>query len=143
MTQSYIAKVEIDVDATPSAVWKALTDPELIAKYFFGSQVHTDWQPGSPIVWKGEYQGKEYEDKGEILEVQPNRLLRVTHFSPMTGQPDEPENYHTLTYDLDEHDGATRVTLSQDNNASEDEAERSTANWETVLKGLKQTVENA
>lgn len=141
MTQSYIAKAEIDVNATPSQVWKALTDPELIAKYFFGTQVQTDWQPGSPIVWKGEYQDKEYEDKGEILEVQPNRRLRVTHFSPMTGLPDEPENYHSLTYDLDDRDGVTHVSLSQDNNGSEDEAERSTANWETVLKGLKQTVE--
>jgi uncharacterized protein YndB with AHSA1/START domain len=106
------------------------------------AQVQTDWQPGSPIVWKGEYQGKKYEDKGEILEVQPNRLLRVTHFSPMTGLPDEPRNYHTVTYDLDDRDGRTHVCLSQDNNGSEDEAERSTANWETVLKGLRQTVES-
>jgi uncharacterized protein YndB with AHSA1/START domain len=143
MTQSYIAKVEIDVDATPPAVWKALTDPELVAEYFFGAQVQTDWRPGSPIVWKGEYGGRAYEDKGEILEVQPNRLLRLTHFSPMSGLPDEPQNYHTLTYDLDERGAGTRVTLSQDNNGSEDEAERSTANWETVLKGLKRTVESA
>ncbi|MDT5092879.1 MAG: hypothetical protein QOH60_2242 [Mycobacterium sp.] len=141
MTQSYIAEVEIEVNATPAEVWTALTDPELIAKYFFGTQVQTDWQPGSPIVWKGEYQGNKYEDKGEILEVQQNRLLRFTHFSPMTGQPDEPQNYHTLTYELDDRDGRTHVSLSQDNNASAEEAEHSTANWETVLKGLKETVE--
>jgi uncharacterized protein YndB with AHSA1/START domain len=141
MTQSYIAKVEVDVNATPSDVWRALTEPELIAKYFFGSQVQTDWQPGSPIVWKGEYQGKEYEDKGEVVEVQPNRLLRVTHFSPMAGLPDEPENYHTLTYELVERDDGTHVTLSQDNNGSENEAQRNSANWETVLKGLRKTVE--
>jgi uncharacterized protein YndB with AHSA1/START domain len=141
MTQSYIAEVEIEVNATPAEVWTALTDPELIAKYFFGTQVQTDWQPGSPIVWKGDYQGNKYEDKGEILEVQQNRLLRFTHFSPMTGQPDEPQNYHTLTYELDDRDGRTHVSLSQDNNASAEEAEHSTANWETVLKGLKETVE--
>ena len=143
MTESYIAAAEIDIDGAPTAVWKALTDPELVAKYFFGTQVQTDWKPGSPIVWKGEYEGKKYEDKGEILEVQPNRLLRVTHFSPMIGLADKPENYHTLTYDLDERGGSTHVTLSQDNNSSEEEAERSTANWETVLTGLKKTVENA
>jgi uncharacterized protein YndB with AHSA1/START domain len=143
MIESYIAKAEIDIEGAPTAVWKALTDPELVAKYFFGTQVQTDWQPGSPIVWKGEYEGKKYEDKGEILDVQPNRLLRVTHFSPMTGLADKPENYHTLTYALDERGGSTHVTLSQDNNGSEEEAERSTANWETVLAGLKKTVENA
>jgi uncharacterized protein YndB with AHSA1/START domain len=136
-----VAKAEIDVAAPASDVWEALTDPKLIAKYFFGSQVKTDWQPGSPIVWKGEYEGKSYEDKGEIVDVEPNRRLRVTHFSPMTGLPDRPENYHTVTYDLDEQDGGTHVTLSQDNNGSEEEAERSTANWEMVLSGLKKTVE--
>jgi uncharacterized protein YndB with AHSA1/START domain len=142
MTESYIAKAEIDVAAPASRVWKALTDPETIAKYFFGSQVQTDWQPGSPIVWKGEYEGKRYEDKGEILEVEQNRLLRVTHFSPMTGLPDKPENYHTLTYTLDERGGSTHVSLSQDNNGSEAEAERATANWMTMLNGLKSTVES-
>jgi uncharacterized protein YndB with AHSA1/START domain len=137
-----IAKAEIDVTAPVASVWKALTDPGIIAKYFFGSQVRTDWQPGSPIVWQGEYEGKQYEDKGEILEVEQNRLLRMTHFSPMTGLPDEPENYHTLTYTLDERGGSTHVSLSQDNNGSEADAERATANWATMLEGLKSTVES-
>jgi uncharacterized protein YndB with AHSA1/START domain len=138
-----VAKAEIDVAASASEVWKALTDPETIAKYFFGSQVQTDWRPGSPIVWVGEYEGNRYEDRGEILEVEENRLLRMTHFSPTTGLADKPENYHTLTYKLDERGGSTHVSLSQDNNASEAEAERATANWVTMLKGLKQTVERA
>lgn len=141
MTQSYIAKAEIDVAAPVSEVWRALTDADLIAKYFFGSRVETDWRPGSSITWKGEYNGKAFEDKGKVLEVEENRLLKVTHFSPLSGQPDEPENYHTLTYTLDEHDGGTHLELSQDNNGSEEEAEHSKANWETMLAGLKKTVE--
>ncbi|HEY7052089.1 MAG TPA: SRPBCC family protein [Mycobacterium sp.] len=141
MTESYIAKAEVDVDAPASGVWHALTDPDKVAQYFFGSRVETDWQPGSPIVWKGEYNGKAFEDKGEILEVQPNRLLKMSHFSPMSGQPDKLENYHTLTYELDERDGATHVSLSQDNNGSEEEAQRATANWEAMLAGLKKTAE--
>lgn len=143
MTQSYVANAEIDVAAPVSEVWKALTDPEAIAKYFFGSQVVTDWKPGSPIVWKGQYQGKQYEDKGQILEVKPNRRLQMTHFSPMAGLPDEPENYHTLTYVLDERNGGTHVELRQDNNGSQEEADRSRANWESMLKGLKAMVEGA
>ncbi|MBV8965636.1 MAG: SRPBCC domain-containing protein [Mycobacteriaceae bacterium] len=138
-----IAKAEIDVKAPAAQVWNALTDPDKIAKYFFGSQVQTDWRPGSPIVWRGEYNGNRYEDKGEVLEVDENRLLRVTHFSPMSGLPDTPENYHTLTYTLDERADGTRVSLSQDNNASQDEADRATANWRAMLEGLKSTVEGS
>jgi hypothetical protein len=65
----------------------------------------------------------------------------VTHFSPLSGQEDLPENYHTLLYELEEHDGNTRVSLSQDNNPSEEAAKHSRANWEQMLSGLKQVVE--
>ena len=92
----HVAVAEADIDAPRSKVWRALMDPEQIRKYMFGSRVETDWEPGSRITWTGEYEGKWYEDKGEILEVVPNRRLKVTHFSPLSGEEDAPENYHTL-----------------------------------------------
>ena len=138
----HVATAETEIDASPDQVWSALTDPEQIKKYMFGSQVETDWQPGSPIVWKGEYEGKQYEDKGEIVEIEPERRLKMTHFSPLGGQEDVPENYHTLLYGLEAQDGKTRVSLSQDNNPSEEAAEHSKANWEQMLTGLKQVVES-
>ena len=136
-----IARAEVDIAASPAEVWTALTDPKLIAQYFFGSRVQTDWQPGHPIRWTGEYQGKPYEDHGSVVEVEPERRLTVTHFSPMTGLPDAPENYHTITYDLEELGGSTRVSLHQDNNRDDAEAARSTENWRMMLAGLKKTVE--
>jgi uncharacterized protein YndB with AHSA1/START domain len=137
----HVATAEIEVDASRDRVWAALTDPDQIKEYMFGSEVLTDWSQGSPIVWKGEYEGKKYEDKGEILEIEPERRLKVTHFSPTSGQDDRPENYHTLLYELEERGGRTHVSLSQDNNPSEEAAEHSRANWEKMLEGLKQVVE--
>lgn len=139
----HIATAETEIDASPAEVWAALTDPEQIKQYMFGSHVETDWQPGSPIVWKGEYEGKSYEDKGEIVEIEPERRLKVTHFSPLSGQEDRPENYHSLLYELEESQGRTHVSLSQDNNPDEEAAERSRANWEKMLAGLKQVVEGS
>ena len=138
----HVATAETEISASPAQVWAALTDPEQIRKFMFGSQVETDWQPGSPIVWKGEYEGKAYEDKGEIVEVEPERLLKVTHYSPLSGQPDVPENYHTLTYELAKRDTRTHVSLSQDNNASEAEADHSRGMWEQLLSSLKEVVES-
>jgi uncharacterized protein YndB with AHSA1/START domain len=138
-----VATAEIDIAAPVSAVWNALTDPECIKQYFMGATVETDWQPGSPITWSGEYNGKPFADKGTIIEVQPERLLVLTHFSPMSGQPDAPENYHTITYHLAERDGKTRVSLNQDNNASDDEAEHARATWQSMLEGMKGIVEPA
>jgi uncharacterized protein YndB with AHSA1/START domain len=138
-----VATAEIDVDARADLVWQALTDPEMIKEYLFGSVVHTDWSPGSKIVWKGEFDGKPYEDKGEIVQFEPPRLLVLTHFSPMSGQADEPSNYHTLTYRLEPDGERTHVSLSQDNNASAEEAEHSRSTWDTVLTGLKRVVEQS
>ena len=139
----HVATAETEIDAPPAKVWEALTDPEQIKQYMFGSQVETDWREGSPIVWKGEYEGTKYEDKGEILEIEPERRLKVTHFSPLSGQEDRPENYHSLVYELEESRGRTHVSLSQDNNPDEEAAEHSRANWEKMLAGLKQVVEGS
>jgi uncharacterized protein YndB with AHSA1/START domain len=137
----HVATAEIEISASPEQVWTALTDPEQIKRFMFGSEVETDWRPGSPIAWKGVFEGKEYADKGEILEVQPGRRLRVTHFSPLSGQPDVPENYHTLTYELEKQGSMTHVSLSQDNNATEEEAEHSAGMWAKMLTDLKENVE--
>lgn len=137
----HVATAEADIRAPRSAVWRALTDPDQIQKYMFGSRVETDWKPGSRITWKGEYEGERYEDKGQVLEVEHERRLTLTHFSPLSGDEDVPENYHTLVYELDESDGTTHVSLSQDNNKSEEAAEHSRANWGNMLSGLKEVVE--
>jgi uncharacterized protein YndB with AHSA1/START domain len=136
-----IATAAVDIAATPQRVWTALTDADEVERYMFGSRVETDWKPGSPIVWKGEYEGRRYEDKGEVVEAQPGRRLVVTHFSPLSGQPDKPENYHTVSYELRGSGNGTHVELSQDNNGSAEEAEHSAANWQMMLNGLKQHIE--
>jgi uncharacterized protein YndB with AHSA1/START domain len=137
-----VATAQTDIDAPATQVWTALTDPDHIEQYMFGSRVETDWQVGSPIVWKGEWEGKAYEDKGEILAYEEPDRLSVTHFSPLSGQDDEPENYHTLVYELTEQDGRTHLELSQDGNTSEEEAEHSQANWQQMLGALKDHLES-
>jgi uncharacterized protein YndB with AHSA1/START domain len=137
----FVATAETEIHASPAQVWVALTDPKLIKLYMFGSQVETDWQQGSPIVWKGEYEGRTYEDKGTILEIETERHLKVTHFSPLSGLEDVPENYHTLVYELAANGDTTYVSLSQDKNASEAEAEHSKGMWGMMLAGLKKVVE--
>ena len=141
-TTDLIATTETTIDAPLAKVWNALVDPAIIKHYMFGADVVSDWGKGSPITWKGEYQGKRYEDKGKILEMQRGRRLRYSHFSPMAGLPDSPENYHTVTIDLDGSGEETRVSLTQDNNADEKAREHSEKNWATMLEGLKKYVED-
>ena len=139
----HVATAQCEIDAPPEKVWRALTDPQLIKKYMFGSEVRTDWKPGSPITWQGEFEGRKYMDKGEIITVEPGRRLENTHFSPLTGQEDRPENYHRVSYELQQTDGGTSVRLTQDNSSSAEEAEHSAATWQMMLDGLKKVAEQS
>jgi uncharacterized protein YndB with AHSA1/START domain len=142
MPRGFEGITTVTIHATPSEVWNALTNPEKVKQYMHGTDMSTDWKKGSPIVWKGEWKGRSYEDKGTVLAVEPQKLLKYTHWSPMGGSEDKPENYHTVTYELAGEDGRTTLTLTQDNNASQEEADRMAAdNWGPVLDGLKETVE--
>ena len=105
MTQVFQASTTVEIGATPERVWQTLVDPDLVARYMHGTAVETDWTVGSPIVWRGEWQGRSYEDKGEVLAFEPRRRLAVTHWSPLTGDADEPANYHHVTYELEPLDG--------------------------------------
>jgi len=137
----HVAHAETEISASPDQVWDALTDPEAISRFMFGSQVDTDWQVGSPITWTGEYDGTSFTDKGEILQADAPERLRLTHYSPMTGEPDAPESYHTLDYRLAPTEAGTRLTLDQDGNASEEQAEQFAGNWQTMLDQVKEYVE--
>ena len=138
---SVTAEASVHVDADRETVWRALTEPELIAQYLFGTQVDTDWAVGSAIVYRGEWKGEPYEDKGTILEFdKPNRIMS-TFFSALRGKPDVPENYQNVTYRIDDDGDGVLVTVIQDGNADEAEAAHSTANWATVLEGLRTVAE--
>jgi uncharacterized protein YndB with AHSA1/START domain len=141
MAASLVAHATMRIAAPRARVWQALVDPAEIKRYFFGTDVETTWAVGGPIFWRGEWQGQPYEDKGTVLRVEPERLLQFTHFSPLTGQPDEPASYHTITIELSGAGAETVVTLAQDNNATEDERAHFEANWNMVLGSLKALVE--
>jgi uncharacterized protein YndB with AHSA1/START domain len=124
-------------------VWDAFINPRTIKQYMFGTDVISDWKPGSPIVWKGEWQGRSYEDKGMIHQLQPERLLQYTHFSPVSGDPDTPESYHTVTIELTQAPQRTHVSLAQDNNHTEQSREHSERNWRMMLTTLKTLLERS
>lgn len=140
----HVAKAQVAVDASPGRTWQTLTDPERVKEWMAGTTLTTDWSVGGPITWAGEMDGRPYEDKGEVLEVDEPRRLSVTHYSPLMGQEDRPENYHTVTYTLEgEGDGPTTVRLEQDGNDSAEQAEQFSQNWQSMLEGLKSTAEGS
>ncbi|MCE8429665.1 MAG: SRPBCC domain-containing protein [Candidatus Methanoperedens sp.] len=140
-SKGLIAKASITFNVSIAKVWDALVNPDKIKQYMFGTNTVSDWKEGSSIVWKGEWEGKKYEDKGVILRLEPGHLIQYSHFSPLTGQPDLPENYHIVTIELSGKGKQTYVSLLQDNNATEEAREHSEKNWNMLLEGLKTFLE--
>ena len=76
-TKGLIANAQTLIDASADKVWDAFTNPETIKKYMFGTTVSSDWENGSDITWKGEWKGKAYEDKGEIIQMDPKTYYSI------------------------------------------------------------------
>jgi uncharacterized protein YndB with AHSA1/START domain len=142
MSANLTAKATSTIDSKSDQVWKALVTPVAIKEYMFGADVSSQWKKGSKITWTGEVEGKKYEDKGEIVDIEPKRTLEYTHFSSLSGKPDKPENYHTVRIHLEDQGSKTHVTLTQDNNPTEKAQGESQKNWAMMLKGLKKYVES-
>ena len=99
MSTPLIVKNSIAINATPDRVWDALINPEQTKKYMFGCETVSDWKPGSALLWKGNYEGKEMVFvKGNILSIRPGRFLSYGTIDPISGIAAIPENYLTITY---------------------------------------------
>jgi uncharacterized protein YndB with AHSA1/START domain len=138
------AQVSTELDTSLQVAWNALTNPDVLGKALFGSQVETSWKVGEPITFCGEWRGKHFEDKGQILAFSPPKQLRFSHFSTLSGLEEKPENFHVLTFEL--LPGAkTTVQLTQENENDKplDEGTRAELekNWTAALDGLKTVIE--
>jgi len=138
----FIAKVHVRIHSSVSNVWDALTNPELIKQYLYGTETVTDWKVGSRITFKGMWEGKEYVDGGTILKIELEKILQYTYWSSMSGTEDTPENYSTITFELLKENNGTLLTLANDNCKTEKMRDHLVENWRNTLNGLKALVEN-
>ena len=149
MSQSLTIKNSIDIHAPAAKVWNALTNPEETKKYMFGCEALSDWKEGSPLIWKGTFNGVELVAvKGIVVKIQPEKYLEYTVIDPNNSKiPDLPDNYLTVTLDLSTKDGVTTLTATQgDYNTVAEGADRykhsvNGGGWTPILEAIKAQVE--
>jgi uncharacterized protein YndB with AHSA1/START domain len=122
-------------------VWTALTDPEIVKQYFFGTKLQTSWKIGDPITFSGEWEGKEYIDKGTVLQIETGRLIAYNYWSSFSGKEDKPENYANITYQLEQEGNQTKLTIQQDSIADQQALAHSEQNWKMVVNSMKELIE--
>ncbi len=141
----------IEINASALQVWDALVNPAKTKQYMFGCETVSDWKKGSPLLWKGEAEGKEIVYvKGVIVDIQPEKFLAYTTIDPHSNIDDTAENYLTVTYSLKEQNGITTFTVTQGDYAKVAEGDRrykesynNGEGWTPILIQIKNLVEQS
>ena len=141
MSMNLISKKTISLKASTAQIWDALTNPSIIKKWLYETETITDWKEGSPIRFKGEWEGTAYEDKGTVLHVVNEKQMRYTYWSSMSGVEDLPQNYAHVTYDLEKDGDHVLLTITQDNIATEEIKKHTDSTWVQILDNIQEIVE--
>lgn len=148
-TKPLIIENQISINAPAEKVWDALVNPVKTKQYMFGCETVSDWKPGSSLLWKGSYEGKEMVFvKGEVMAISPGKHLKYTTIDPNSTIDDVSENYLWVTYDLEESNGTTKLTVRQGDYSTVAEGERryndsynNGEGWNPILTQIKKLVE--
>jgi uncharacterized protein YndB with AHSA1/START domain len=141
MAQELTLRKSIHIKAPIEKVWDALTNPELIKIYFFGTECISDWKKGSPIFYRGVYEGKPYEDKGNILDIEHEKFILYNYWSSFSGTEDIPANYSVIRYELLPDNLETTFTVIQEGFTTQEAHDHSDTNWGYIMSGLKKMFE--
>ncbi len=141
MNKLQINKV-IRFSADKSRVWDTLVNPDIIKEYLFGTEVISDWKVGSEMIFRGEWNGIEFRDKGNILAIEPEKLLKYNYWSIFSGLDDKKENYSVITYQLDEDNGQTILKLTQEGFKNVYAKQHSEMSWDMIFEKMKEIIED-
>jgi len=142
MNTALKASQSIEINATCESVWDTMTNPEKIKVYLYGTETNTDWKVGSPIVFQGNYEGHVYNDKGNVLEVKENELLKYNYWSSMSGTEGKIENYFIVTYRIEQlSEGKVKFTWQQEGFPTEEKRKHTESGLCTMIEQIKEIAE--
>ena len=136
----YTVHQSVVLNAEPSAVWDALTNPEKTRKYFFNCKVISNWKTGSSITFKGRmFFIFPFEMHGKIIKAEPGKLLKYS----LTNGKGASASTSTVTDELTYKNGKTTLSITDDVGDGEGAAKRyhrSVKGWNKILDGLKKFI---
>ena len=126
------------IASTPEKVFKALTDGEATAKYWFGNAVTSDWKVGSPVTF---HRDGKLVVSGKVLENDAPRRLSYT-FQAQHPPHNGGEKHSRVVMDLEQQRDQVKLTVTHDDFAPDSKVFASISNgWPLVLSSLKSYLE--
>jgi uncharacterized protein YndB with AHSA1/START domain len=130
---------EIYIRATPERIWQALTDSELVKRYYFGSVIESDFKPGSPLVYR-QADGGRIDIEGEVIEADPPRRLVHTFTGRWDAEVNDPQT--RVAWEITPMGESCRLSVTHDGFTEENATFAQTkGGWPIILSGLKTLVE--
>lgn len=142
MPENLSVQISLPIHCDQAIVWDAITDPASLKLMMFGCDVITNWVPGQPIFFRGNWNGTSFEDKGTILSYKEGRYYSYDYWSGFSGLEDIPENYSIIRFELFLDGNCTILKLTQEKLHTELSRDHSEKNWQETLHELKSRLEN-
>jgi uncharacterized protein YndB with AHSA1/START domain/DNA-binding transcriptional ArsR family regulator len=142
------------IRTTPEKLWRALTEPVFIRRYFQGGGPDSDWTVGSPIQWKMSADDESHDWDQHVLAAEPPRRLSYTwhNYQPemaeMFGWSDQrltelrQEKRSKMTFEIEPVGSAVKLTVTQDDFEPDSEMLKGiSGGWPGILSNLKSLLE--
>jgi uncharacterized protein YndB with AHSA1/START domain len=135
----------VAIHAAVSKVWDTLTTPHLIKQWMIDAELEviTDWQTGSPIIFRGSLHWIDFENKGIILQLDPYKAFQYNYWSTLSGLSDVPENYTVVDFALSPAEKETVLALTLSNIPNEVIYKHLDFYWTVTLDILKKLCEQS
>ena len=97
------------IQAPPERVWRAITDGDETARYYYGTRVESSWTAGAPLTYT--YPDGTTAADGSVLEIDPPRHLKMAFHARW--DPDiEAEGPVEMAWVLEAQGEATKLTVT-------------------------------
>lgn len=141
MTRSSTTLVyEVYINAPAEQVWRAITTPEIVSKYFQGARVEGSYEAGARVRTTAPDASQVWGDNEVLESVAPKRLVHTWRSLYDPEMAAEPES--RVTWEIEALPGGySRLTLIHDQLGGSPKTAASVTGWTYYLSSLKSVIE--
>ena len=130
---------ETFIQASAERIWLALTSAEFTSRYFHQTAVESDWQVGSPVMYRMPDGSEAVE--GQVLQSEPHRLLVLT-WRPLYSPEMAAEPASRVCFEIEPMGKVCRLRVSHDQFQPDSQVyEHVRQGWSAILCSLKSLLE--
>jgi uncharacterized protein YndB with AHSA1/START domain len=126
------------IETTPEKLWEALTHSEFSRRYWWDTQVLSDWKVGSPFAleWRGKV-----TDTGVIIE--SDRPRRLSYTWSNASEEFRNERPSRVTFVLEPYGTLVKLTLTHDDFEADSKMLQGVSKgWPAIMSSLKSMLES-